>query len=104
VALSLNNLAWLYYTQGQYEKAEPLYGRALAIWEKALQEDLNVATCLENYAILQRKMDRLEEAEPLEARVRAIRAKERLIRNPGGEAGRTGRNGVVKTAKAPISA
>jgi hypothetical protein len=33
---SLNNLAGLYDTQGQYGKAEPLYQRALAIREKAL--------------------------------------------------------------------
>ena len=33
---SLNNLAWLYHAQGQYEKAEPLYQRSLAIREKAL--------------------------------------------------------------------
>jgi tetratricopeptide (TPR) repeat protein len=36
VANSLNNLAALYYSQGQYAKAENLYERALAIWEKAL--------------------------------------------------------------------
>ena len=36
VATSLNNLAMLYYDQGQYAKAEPLYQRALAIREKAL--------------------------------------------------------------------
>ncbi len=36
MASSLNNLAALYYAQGQYVKAEPLYQRALAIDEKAL--------------------------------------------------------------------
>ena len=36
VATSLNNLAALYYDQGKYAEAEPLYKRALAIWEKAL--------------------------------------------------------------------
>ena len=30
----LNNLAVLYHAQGQYAQAEPLYQRALAIWEK----------------------------------------------------------------------
>ncbi len=33
VATSLNTLAALYDTQGQYAAAEPLYKRALAIWE-----------------------------------------------------------------------
>jgi tetratricopeptide (TPR) repeat protein len=36
VATSLNNLASLYYTQGQYSQAKPLYKRALAIFEKTL--------------------------------------------------------------------
>jgi hypothetical protein len=35
VATSLNDLAGLYYNQDQYEKAEPLWERALAIREKA---------------------------------------------------------------------
>ena len=35
VALSLNNLAALYSSQGQYAAAEPLYKRSLAIREKA---------------------------------------------------------------------
>ena len=44
--------------------------------EKALgPEHPNVATCLENYAALLKKMGRGAEAEPLEARARAIRAK-----------------------------
>ena len=64
---SLNNLAGLYDDQGQYAKAEPLYQRALAIREKALgPEHPDVATCLENYALLLRNMGRPEEAAPLE--------------------------------------
>jgi len=44
--------------------------------EKALgSEHPNVATVLENYAILLGSMGRAEEAEPLKARARAIRAK-----------------------------
>jgi len=39
VATSLNNLAGLYDTQGQYASAEPLYKRSLAIKEKALGPD-----------------------------------------------------------------
>ena len=35
VATALNNLAALYLAQGKYAEAEPLYQRALAIWEKA---------------------------------------------------------------------
>jgi hypothetical protein len=56
-------------------KAEPLYQRALAIWEKALgPEHPDVATSLENYAALLRKLDRTAEAETMEVRAKAVRA------------------------------
>jgi hypothetical protein len=45
---------------------QPLYQRALAIWEKALgPEHPDVATSLENYALCLRAMDRLDEAMAL---------------------------------------
>jgi tetratricopeptide (TPR) repeat protein len=75
VATSLNNLAVLYRDQGRYAQAEPLFQRALAIWEKALgPEHPNVATALENYARLFREMKRGAAARELEARAQAIRA------------------------------
>jgi tetratricopeptide (TPR) repeat protein len=53
VATSLNSLAELYRDQGQYGKADPLYGRALAIREKALgPEHPDVAVSLNNMASL----------------------------------------------------
>ena len=39
VATALNGLALLYFDQGRYADAEPLYQRALAIREKALGRD-----------------------------------------------------------------
>ena len=62
-ALSLNNLAMFYEKkQRQYEKAEPLYQRSLAIRERALgPEHLDVAASLENYAVLLRNMGRSKE-------------------------------------------
>jgi tetratricopeptide (TPR) repeat protein len=75
LAQSLNNLAELYRTQGQYAKAEPLLKRALAIREKALGLKYPyVAIVLENYAELLRKLKRSTEAAPLEARAKAIQA------------------------------
>jgi hypothetical protein len=66
VATSLNNLALLYKTQGQYTQAEPLYKRSLAIGEKALGPGHpDVATSLENMAALFRKTGREKEAEAL---------------------------------------
>ena len=71
-----NNLGLLYMAQGKYVEAEPLLKRSLAIREKALgPEHPDVAQALENYGDLLRKMDRDAEAEKMEARAQAIRAK-----------------------------
>jgi tetratricopeptide (TPR) repeat protein len=72
-ASSLNNLAALYYDQGKYEQAEPLYKRALAIDEKAYEPDHpDVATDLNNLANLYYNQGRYEQAEPLYQRALAI--------------------------------
>jgi len=72
---TLNNLAALYYLQGRYAQAEPLYKRSLAIMEKALGPDHpDVALSLENLAALYRATNRMKEAEVLEKRAAAIRA------------------------------
>ena len=39
VASSLNNLAGLYYTQGRYEAAEPLFLQALELYKQLLGEN-----------------------------------------------------------------
>ena len=78
VATSLNNLAELYRTQGQYAQAEPLYKRSLAIVEKALGPNHpNVATSLENLAVLYRVTKREAQASELEKRAKRIRATKR---------------------------
>ena len=75
VATSLNNLAELYKTQGQYAQAEPLYKRSLAIREKALGPDHpDVATSLNSLAELYRATGRVKDAEVLEKRAARIRA------------------------------
>ena len=75
MATSLNNLATLYATQGQYAQTEPLYKRSPAIREKVLGPDHpDVATSLENMAVLYRESGREKEAEPLEKRAASIRA------------------------------
>jgi Tfp pilus assembly protein PilF len=62
--------------QGKYAQAEPLYRRALVIDEKALgPEHPQVAAVLENYAALLHKLNRDAEADKMEARAQAIRAK-----------------------------
>ncbi len=49
----MNDLARLYWQQGRYAEAEPLYKRSLAIQEKALgPDDPAVAMDLNNLALL----------------------------------------------------
>jgi tetratricopeptide (TPR) repeat protein len=76
IASSLNNLGWLYQTQGKYEQAEPLFKRSLAIREKTLgPEHPTTANSLNNLAVLYRNEGKYEQAEPLFKRSLAIREK-----------------------------
>lgn len=73
VATSLNILALLYNTQGQHGEAEPLYKRALAIYEKAFGPNHpNVATSLNNLAALYIDQGQYAQAEQLFKRSLAI--------------------------------
>ena len=75
-ATSLNSLALLYLTQGNYAQAEPLLQRSLAIAEKALgPEHPNVATSLNNLALLYYTQGKYAQAEPLYRRALAIAEK-----------------------------
>jgi tetratricopeptide (TPR) repeat protein len=59
VAVSLNNLAELYQSQGRYAEVEPLLQRSLVIREKALSRDHpDVASALNNLAELYRNQGR----------------------------------------------
>lgn len=73
LALNLNNIAGLYYAQGLYAEAEPLFRRALAIREKlfgSLHPD--VALSLNNLALLYNDQGNYHEATPLLNRSLAI--------------------------------
>ncbi len=73
LAINLDNLAELYRAQGRYAEAEPLYKRALAIFEKALgPEHPDVAINLDNLAGLYHAQGKYAEAEPLVKRALAI--------------------------------
>ena len=81
MATSRNNLAGLYYNQGQYAQAEPLYKRSLAIREKALGPDhSDTAASLENMAALYRATNRIEEADALERRVARMPTKQAQVK------------------------
>src|SRR5439155_14372271 len=76
LSLSLNNLGFLYYDQGRYGEAEPLYLRALDLRERFLgPEHPDVAATLNNLAELYRARARHAKAEPLYLRALAIREK-----------------------------
>jgi tetratricopeptide (TPR) repeat protein len=59
-------LASLYYSQGKYKEAEPLYQQALALRQKLLGDDHpDVAESLNNLAGLYESQGKYKEAEPL---------------------------------------
>jgi tetratricopeptide (TPR) repeat protein len=65
-ARSLNGLAFLYYSQGRYNDAEPLYLQSLDIRKRQLGDDHPfVASSLNNLAVLYRSQGRYNDAEPL---------------------------------------
>jgi tetratricopeptide (TPR) repeat protein len=79
VAATRNNLAMLFQNQRKYIEAEPFYKQALRIEEKALgKEHPNVAVILWNYASLLRDVDRILEAEKMEAQANEILKKRAL--------------------------
>jgi tetratricopeptide (TPR) repeat protein len=66
VAISLNNLAALYFKQGRYVDSEPLFKRSLAIWEKALgPHHPNIAKSLNHLTELYWSQGRYADALPL---------------------------------------
>jgi tetratricopeptide (TPR) repeat protein/CHAT domain-containing protein len=78
MAISLNNVAWLYDSLGDYSRAEPLYKRAVQIQELVLgPEDPNTAVSLNNLAELYRAKGDYKNSEPLHQR--ALRIQEKVL-------------------------
>ncbi len=76
VAQSLNNLATLYEKQDRHADSEPLFKRALVIYEKAAgPEHPAVATLLNNLGQVDKVQGRYAEAEPEIKRSLSIREK-----------------------------
>jgi tetratricopeptide (TPR) repeat protein len=72
----LNQTAYYLSEPARYAEAQPLYERELAIWEKALGPDHpDVATSLNNLALLYYAQGRYGEAQPRCERALAIREK-----------------------------
>ncbi|NJK49550.1 tetratricopeptide repeat protein [Candidatus Gracilibacteria bacterium] len=66
LATSLNSQTYLYYAQGRYNEAEPLFQQALELRKRLLGENHpDVATSLNNLALLYKAQGRYAEAEPI---------------------------------------
>ena len=75
-AMTLANLAACYAGLADYAKAEPLYKRAIALFEEAdWLEEMETAVTMRNYALLLQKTGREEAATAMMARAEAIRQK-----------------------------
>jgi tetratricopeptide (TPR) repeat protein len=75
---SVNNLAALYYSQGRYAEAEPLFQRGLRDRERVLgPEHPDTLGSVNNLAALYYSQGRYAEAEPLYQR--ALRDRERVL-------------------------
>jgi tetratricopeptide (TPR) repeat protein len=80
LATSLNNLANLYYNQGKYSEAEPLYLDALEMRRRLFTNDHpDVASSLNNLANLYYNQGKYSEAEPLY--LDALEMRRRLFTN-----------------------
>jgi len=74
---ALSELAVLFYDQGKYGQAEPLFHQALAILEKQLgAEDPDIATSLHNLAYIYLAQEKDDQAEQLLARALSIHEKQ----------------------------
>ena len=74
MAYPLNGLANLYYKQGKYAEAEPLYQRALHIRTQYLgPEHIETAEIMYDFALLQEAQGNRDEAKPLYEHALAVR-------------------------------
>jgi tetratricopeptide (TPR) repeat protein len=77
LADSLSNLGLIYWEQGRYAEAEPLYQQSLRIYEALGPEHYGVAYVLNNLANLYKDQSKYAEAERLYQRALRIQEKAR---------------------------
>jgi Tetratricopeptide repeat len=83
LAKSINGLGYLYYIQGRYTEAEPLFLRSLSISEKQLGfNHLMTAVNLDNLANLYELVGKYTEAEPLFLRALTINEQQLGFNHP----------------------
>ncbi len=90
---SLNRLAHLYYLQGKYTRAEPLYRRALTIAERTLgPDDPELASSLTNLAAVYDALGRHADAAPFHKRALTLRQKAGRTTQTGDDQSSAGQN------------
>ncbi|HYY56314.1 MAG TPA: tetratricopeptide repeat protein [Pyrinomonadaceae bacterium] len=72
IAMSAYGLAQLYYLEGKDDKALPLFEEAVAIRRIVLPNHPFLATTLQEYAKLLRKLQRIDEAKKIEDEVKRV--------------------------------
>ena len=73
-AARLNNLTSFYFAQRRYEEAEAQYQHALNILEQEFgQNHFTIGMVLESYARLLRRINRIDDAEKIETRIKIIK-------------------------------
>jgi tetratricopeptide (TPR) repeat protein len=78
-AARLNNLTSFYFVQRRYAEAEAQYYHALNILEQEFgPTHFTIAMVLESYARLLRRINRIDDAEKIETRVKMIREAQKL--------------------------
>ena len=76
IAQTLTNLASVYRDTDRHSQAEETFVKAIDTYEKQLDhEHPDLADCLNQYAQLLERTDRVEGAKQLRARAKSIRAK-----------------------------
>lgn len=99
LGITLNNLAVVYFYQDKDAEAEPLYLRAIAIYEKTVGPDHpELARSLDNLAALYHFQRKNGEAAEMKKRAEAIRAKH----NRKEEADKLGNNGIKSVQEGRI--
>ena len=75
VATDLSNLAALYQQAGRYEEAGRIYARAVTAWNAAAPDDPKLKATWQEYAVLLRRLGKLEEARQAETQAQAVGVK-----------------------------
>ncbi len=75
VAVCLNKLADIYFSQGKFDMAEPLYRQSVDLQTKGNQDNADLAETLHQYSLVLRKLGKKAPALSVEGRAAALKGK-----------------------------